>query len=279
MLDYNKYDMIEKRSHFEIVRNREDQMYSLYNCKSGMFDLENYEYMEFAYFSPLLTSELKKYNKDEVVELILDAGKGRGIKALSYNKNNQLVRTFTPVPLKYNNVHITSRGDCTNVDSIDYNEKCLVSVMKDGKRGIHIFRPNLDIATGSKTILHCGVPCLFDDICEYYYSYNPYFKWWNERESTDLKYYYVSKDGKYGVYNALEGKYEVYPKYSGVSPVSKLEGFRAFNGEQKCIIFEGEEYVCTGSLISQMIEDNASIDMENIQQSETDSQEMETKHI
>ena len=263
MLDYEKYKLIEKNSHFEIVKNEQTKAYCLYNCKNKSFDLENCKYIEFAYFSPLLTDELKKYNSGEAVELIVDEGKGRGIKSLKY-EGGKLIKIFTPVPLKYENVNITTRGNCFDVGSIEYDERCVVSVIKNGKRGVHIFRPNINIATGEKSILHCGVPCEFDDICEYYYSYNPYFKWWNERDESDLRYYYVSKNGKYGVYDALEGKYAVYPKYSGVSPVSKIEGFRAFNGNQKCIIFEGEEYVCTGSIISQMIQNNAELNKGNL---------------
>lgn len=264
MLDSDKYKIIEKNLNFKIVKNEQTKMYSLYNCKNKSFDLENCKYIEFAYFSPLLTDELKNYKKDEVVQVILDEGNGRGIKSLRY-EGGKLIKAFTPVPLKYENVHITTRGDCFDVENMEYNERCLVSVIRKGKRGVHIFRPNINIATGQKSILHCGVPCEFDDICEYYYSYNPYFKWWNERDENDLKYYYISKNGKYGVYDALEGKYAVYPKYSGVSPVSKIEGFRAFDGNQKCIIFEGEEYVCTGSLVSQMIQNNAELKGEHVQ--------------
>ena len=246
-----KYEIVATDRNLYILKSGDDfRLYNKANCK---FELMGYKALSFDYSTPLLSDELKNYSKEQLTVVKARKDNKNGVLCIHREDGVNVSNISNPIPFEYDLIQITIRGIDLDVNSPKFNGKCVVYVGKDNKRGVYIFVTHNNEKMNSKKIVSYQVPCCFDEVCEYYSTTNEYFRWWKVREEGDLQYFYVRLNYKCGVYNALEGKYEVEPQFDQISPNSYIKGYKAINGRNDYIIIDGEQYISRKSLISKMI--------------------------
>lgn len=251
-----KYEEIASNGNLQILKNK--NKYFLYNIASQKFELENFENLAFEYTTPLLSKEFKNYDKEQLSIIKVKKNGKNGLLSIHREDGTNVSSITNPIPIEYDMVQIVMRGRNTDINSPKFNQKCIVYVGNNNKYGLYVFNAqNNENMNGKKNTFY-QVPCCFDEVCEYYNGSSRYFKWWMAQEESDLKYFYVIKDKKCGVYNALEGRYEVEPKFEQISPNNYSICYKASKGKNDYIIIDGEEYIPKNSVISKMIIQNES---------------------